>query len=330
MSPHTPSMVGMALKRVYLDQRDWIMLARQHYGRTDDKEIAGVLVLVCEASAAGHASFPLSAAHYMETFRQRDPGRRRRLGAFMAEVSRFHAIAGAPDLLEAEVHVSLRERAGVTPTKQPKPFGLGVAHAFNLDKPLYFEDRDLERRAIAQFGSEAIFQHFEWASITGPDKELPADGIALPSNVFAQRQLDLERETAEKLQKWGHNSDRAHRLVLAQEGRDIVDLVNKESAATGIDMWSYITSSRETLTDFMLSLPAKGAICRLRMSAHEDQRFRWHDGDLNDMTALGTAAGYCDVVVSEKHWGNILRRHAEHLSAKVTSNLGDLPQLLLG
>ena len=59
-------LVGMALKRVYLDQRDWITLARQHYGRTDDKEIADVLALVREASAAGHASFPLSAAHYVE------------------------------------------------------------------------------------------------------------------------------------------------------------------------------------------------------------------------------------------------------------------------
>jgi hypothetical protein len=51
----------------------------------------------------------------------------------------------------------------------------------------------------------------------------------------------------------------------------------------------------------MLSLPAKGTVCRLGMSAHEDQGFRWHIGDLNDMTALGTAAGYCDIVVAEKH-----------------------------
>jgi hypothetical protein len=66
--------------------------------------------------------------------------------------------------------------------------GRGVAHAFNLDEPLYFEDRDLGKRAVAQYGSETIFQYFEWASITGPGKELPADWVALPSNEFAQRQ----------------------------------------------------------------------------------------------------------------------------------------------
>ena len=40
----------MALKRVYLDQWDWITLARQHYGLTRDDGIAGVLALVREAA----------------------------------------------------------------------------------------------------------------------------------------------------------------------------------------------------------------------------------------------------------------------------------------
>jgi len=65
------------------------------------------------------------------------------------------------------------------------------------------------------------------------------------------------------------------------------------------------------------------------MSAHEDPAFRWHIGDLYDVTALGTAAGYCDIVVAEKHWGHILRRHAAHIHAQVITNLRELPQLLL-
>jgi hypothetical protein len=67
----------------------------------------------------------------------------------------------------------------------------------------------------------------------------------------------------------------------------------------------------------------------MRMSGHENKSFRWQIGDLSDMTALGTAAGYCDVVVAEKQWGDILRRHAGELRAKVTSDLLDLPRLLL-
>lgn len=318
----------MALKRVYLDQRDWITLARQHYGLTDDDGIAGVLALVREASAAGHVSFPLSAAHYIETYHQRDPGRRRRLGAFMAEISRFQTIAAAPDLLEAEVHGSISLIAGVAPTRRPVPFGRGVTHAFGGHAPPYFTDRALEKRAIAYLGADWVFEYFETALLTGPDERLPAGGIALPTREFAQRQLDFELDSARKLQEWGHNSDRAHRLVLVQEARDIVGLVNESSAVIGFDVGS-ILDSRKSLTAFMLSLPAKGTVCRLRMSGHEDPGFRWHIGDLNDITALGTAAAYCDIVVAENHWGSILRRHAAHTRARVTSRLRDLPELIL-
>jgi hypothetical protein len=316
------------MKRIYLDQRDWLTLARQHYGRTQDERVAGVLALVREASRSGYASFPLSAAHYIETYHRRDPGQRQRLGAFMAEVSKFHTIASAPDLLPAEVHVSICSVGGIAPSQQPTPFGRGVRHAFNVPEWRYFENAELENRAIARFGQEQLFNYFEFAMLTGPSEQLPAGNIALPTRQFAERQLAFEHETARRLSEWGHNSDRAHRLVLAQETTEIVDLINSTAAEVGVDVRS-VLSDRRSLTAFMLSLPAKGTVCRLRMSGHEDQNFRWHIGDLNDITALGTAAAYCDVVVAEKHWGNILRRHADNLRARTTSNLHDLPTLLV-
>lgn len=188
----------MTLKRVYLDQRDWIALARQHYGLIRDDGLAGVLAMVREASAAGHASFPLSSAHYIETYRHRDPGRRQRLGAFMAEISRFHTIASAPDLLDAELHVAICSIANMEPGCRPTPFGRGARHAFGKHTPTYFSDPELEKRAIAHFGAEKVFEYFETALIAGPDQHLPVEGIALPSIEFAQRQLDFELDTARK------------------------------------------------------------------------------------------------------------------------------------
>ena len=317
----------MTMKRVYLDQRDWITLAREHYGVTSDPAIADVLAMVREAASHGHASFPLSSGHYIETYRHGDPGRRQRLGRFMAEVSRFHTIAPAPSLLRDEVHVAVHDIVGLAPVRCPTPFGRGHAHAFGR-QATYLADDEPVKRAVAQYGVEATFDYFETAMIAGPDDRLPVDGIALPSLEFAQRQVDFEEETARRLSEWGHTSDRAHRLVLTQESPDALDYLVEESSSLGIDPRS-VFHSEPSATAFMLALPAKGTVCRLRMTAHEDQQFRWHVHDLTDITALGTAAAYCDIVVAEKRWGSILRRHARHTRATVTSNLRDLPRLLL-
>lgn len=72
-----------------------------------------------------------------------------------------------------------------------------------------------------------------------------------------------------------------------------------------------------------------GAITRMRISAHQNPNFRWAIGDLHDLVALGTAAGYCDIVVCEKQWGSILQRHQKHLQATILTRLRELPEILI-
>lgn len=316
----------MSLLRVYLDQNAWIRLSSQHHGRSDDDRVAGVLALVLEASCTGRASFPISAARYAETYRRGDPGSRQRLGAFMAEVSRFHTIAGAVDLLEEEVHGALRRLAGQPPGPGPAVFGRGAAHAFGQPDLARTGHDDL-RQAVVAFGEERLSDFFETALLTGPSERLPSNGIAQPTQEYAQRQLDLETDTARRLKEWGHTSDRAHRLVLAQESQDLVEPVNRLAPPLGLDPLDVFTG-RDAATDFVLSLPAKGAVCRMRMTGHENQQFKWHIGDLNDITSLGTAAAYCDVVVAENHWGSVLQRHSGALRARVVTDILELPVLL--
>jgi hypothetical protein len=74
---------------------------------------------------------------------------------------------------------------------------------------------------------------------------------------------------------------------------------------------------------------AKGTTTRMRMTAHQDANFSWHIGDLNDIMALGCAAAYCDLAVAENKWGDVLQRHRKHLHATVTTDVANLPGLLI-
>jgi hypothetical protein len=320
----------VVIKRVYLDQNQWIALAREENGVSHNAAVADALTVVEEAARSRHASFPLSAAHYFETMRRGNPGSRQRLGAFMARISKFDTMASAPDVLEAEVRRGALALVGARELPpEPQVFGRGFRHAFGKDSSVgYFQAGEVEIAAVRHLGAEKVFELIETAMITGPDQRLPFAGIAAPDDGAAKNQLQFERETRDKLVAWGHSSDRAHRLILVQECADVLNHLNSIINEFHVDLMSVI-NDREKLTSFLLSLAAKGAIIRLRMTAHENLQFRWQLGDLNDMTALGMAAAYCDVVVAENQWGTVLQRHQPILTAKIIRNLADLPAQLL-
>lgn len=318
----------MAIRRVYLDQHAWIRLSAVRHGKLKDPALAEVLDIVRSSVDLGLASYPLSSAHYLETYRRGDPGSRRRLGTFMAETSRFHTIAGAPDVLRSEVQTALHRLAGLTPPPTPSVFGIGYAHAFGLPGPEYEDNTQLWGRLVSQVGREKAVEFWETTLLAGPSQRLPFADIKLPARVYDQRQLDYERQTAENLQKEGHSGDLARRLVLAQEAGDVFELVNELNADMGLDLQALLGTD-DQMTAFILDLPAMGVISRMRWTSHQNPTFKRELNDLTDVTALGMAAAYCDIVVSEKHWGDVLNRFSNLYPARVVRRLADLPPALL-
>jgi hypothetical protein len=316
------------MRRVYLDQNAWIALAAVHYGKSKNEAIADALVVAEAGVEAGRVSFPLSYSHYYETYRRGDPASRQRLGRFMGDLARFHAIAAAPDVLETEVRVALAARGGWPAPAPPKVFGIGAKHAFGDAVASYFSDPEAEARAVAKFGSEVASRYFEEALLMGPPERLPWGDVRPPSRESSQKQLALETETATLLRTEGHTRDLAHRVVLAQEVSDMWDLVRRLMDEMHVPEGSR-PASAEAMTSFVFDLPAKGLITRMRMTGHENPKFRWQIGDLNDLAALGMAGAYCDVVVAEKQWGDVLARHRDHCRAKVITRVADLAAALV-
>ncbi|HEV2772803.1 MAG TPA: hypothetical protein VGV57_08260 [Thermoleophilaceae bacterium] len=138
--------------RVYLDQAKWIDLANAAQGRPNGARFGDALTVVRAAVDRGLASFPLSAAHYLETCRRADPRSRLALARVMSEISRHHTIAGPQALVPAEVEAALHERFGrPLGPKTAQVFGFGASHAFNnpslgLDYSFFGFDEPTERR----------------------------------------------------------------------------------------------------------------------------------------------------------------------------------------
>lgn len=69
--------------RIYLDQFIWVGLARGAKGRGDSDNYRDALDLLDSSADLGLASFPLSMAHYLEVYTQRNAAKRYDLARVM-------------------------------------------------------------------------------------------------------------------------------------------------------------------------------------------------------------------------------------------------------
>ena len=183
------------------------------------------------------------------------------------------------------------------------------------------------RSLVTREGEAAVRNKLELEMLRGPNFTLLHGDMQAPQQVGGQRQHDLELEVEQKLVIHGRSGDMANRIVMTQETLELAGAIPEDLIPEGTTQ-SRIPKARKFFADFVLSLPAKGTITRMRMTGHQNPNFVWALGDLNDMMALGTAAAYCDIVVAEKKWGDVLQRHRRHLRARVITDVAGLPQAL--
>ncbi len=323
------------MKRVYLDQCHWIRLEAAASGKSTDRRTKQALELLHYGVDQGLVSLPLSAVHYMETYQR--PRSRQRLAALMAELSRFHAIAGPPDILPAELDAYLHERYGKPLEPQPlRVFGRGVAFAFGADFPPFRARADVpwppgERARFEQAAGEAL----EFLAISGPP-----DGVPIPGwdenkgyREFGERQLAHEQALRQALVQDGPATPKKiHDWVAATEVMDIQKPLNTALARAGItNAESPDLDTAEGLTALLHALPSRDVIFDLRRLRHADGQAHWEANDLNDLGALSVALPYCDIVVTEKLWRHLADQAGipDRYNTAVLDNLGSMPQHLV-
>lgn len=317
------------MKVVYLDQNKWIDLAKVYHRKAADPTLRPVLDAALAASRNGSVAFPLSAVHYIETWKIREPQRRARLGDFMWNLSGGRTIAaGYPEILSHELEAALASRF---PKVLPRPFTLvatGVAHAFGTP-PVVFPIPQVYRPAIppalaAQW--ESAYQlAFERAAITGEGPNgmtAPPFSTTAHNNRFAQH-LKIFPTALAQLPA-AQREDALYAMLFV----DIAEPMNEVLAHHGIRSSEFAALGKEGLTKFLHDLPT----CRVDLHLHrqilKNLTLQPRPTDLEDWGGLGPAVASCDVVVCEKHFASLINRDGFRPTARVMADLKQLPDLL--
>ena len=124
---------------IYLDQNQWIFLARAYHNLPEGKKFSAVLEKIQLASREQRSLFPLSSAHFIETGKHGDPTSRRRLAQVMAEISRGWSLAPPDYLVPGQIRAVIADIFNQRKLSPPPALRRGVAFAFGEHESMHVE-----------------------------------------------------------------------------------------------------------------------------------------------------------------------------------------------
>ena len=307
---------------VYLDMNHWIGLAQAAVGHQSGRVFAGCLTACRSARASGAATFPLSGSHYMEMAKIKDPAQRRDLAAVMEELSGFASLLSRPAVMRLEVEAVLgsRHREPAWSYEPVDLVGHGFGPAFGRDGSLRISRDGVdvtdslgpsEREMLAEADRQA-----QRAMLAGPsDAQVPdlrQRGWS-PENALAiaGRRAAQERELVGILDndpKWRRG--RLRDVVAARETViELFDMLDEALGRRGLTVTD-VMPDRTTSRTLVRAMPSSDVAVALKTQMHRNgqRAARWSANDVHDMDALALAVPYCDIVVTEKHAADALRR----------------------
>lgn len=281
---------------VYLDQNHWVTLAQQVYApdlvRAADRDPAQALV---ELARSGAVILPLSAAHLRETA---PTGKHRRdLAMTMLELSRGWQMRNP-------LAVRRRELAGAISRGQPR-----CEQVFTLEPGVIFSEptpvpappdfpvvwQEMHRRVVSATANVAAMLEED-------------DPAADPGAAERERWVSEYEAHGRRVQDQQLSRADVRRIAHATLLTDLFEETKKAALLANADdtaLAAWITECSAGDYERAPQLRTLEDVLYHRLRNPDDH---WHGNDLLDMHFLSCAAGYADLVVAERKFGDYLKR----------------------
>lgn len=315
------------MKKVYLDFTKWVDLARAEAGQPNGLPFRNALTMAKAGVEEGLVTFPLSVQHYMEVNARSRAGPRLQIGTLMLKLSKRGVMADVVHLVPCEIDQSLRKLFG-------RPTNPRTCQVFGLSLSEVLEEPSLRYQpppgANLTPGQEVALNRMMAAYLLVG----PADGTVIPGydpqahreagRRFAHNQRELVEKTRDR------DREGKRELLLRHSVGDIIAPLEEALTRAGISATEFAALGTDGMFRFLRAMPSRWADFRLLYQHHLNPELTWRDNDLVDLTTLGLALAYCDIVVAEKFWADMARRaHLDELyGTTLLTDLKRLPELL--
>jgi len=324
---------------VYLDQNKWIDLSRAYHGIPEGQKFKHVLEKIQKAVSNKNAIFPLSFEHIFETNKDPDVERRKRLAKVMAEISQGIAISPQERTMQWELERALAKLFNEPIPETPSMFGYGLPCAFGTS--LVMKDQNGNYFMKDQNGNYVGLSKNQFEQIRdkmfSPDAtfdilmELNDDEFNAWTQIFQVDHINFAGRLEEYRKKVSglDKSSRKHGYIvhlataLEKEMTKALGFFNK----TPEELFSI---GAEKLDVFWEDVPTLNVEIELSVGRNEHWDRKIEPNDATDISFLNVALPYCDVLVVEKYFHNLIKQIGldKKYKTHVFKDLNDLENLL--
>jgi hypothetical protein len=294
---------------VYLDLNKWIELARIINGKNVSARSSHILEEYLAAKASGYI-FPLSSMHYIEFSRISNIGRRKRLGKVMWDFSQGYSLASYSNIIDWEIEVAFSKYNPTMKLSKLKLISHGIDHAFGTN--------------IFQHLPKNTTEQINRTMLTG-DENVAVEPLLskhidnAPSHFFNHLNELKNRKNCldgTPIENW----------LYALSMKDIIGPINRVLNKHKIT--SSFLSDLPIKEHFKLmdSIPTRKLDIHLHRQILKNSNYHPKITDLGDWGGIGIASCYCDVVICEKHFADLLQRDHYNSHARIETNLENLIQ----
>lgn len=321
----------MEPKRIYLDTRDWIILARVANGKETDPELVEVYQKIKKLSDSGHAIFPISLFHLEDMMVNSKEEQRKKLVEFMVSISKGWVLQPYNLNIDKEVTNATLHRMGKDSYYDIK--------SEILSKGLpYFVSTGYEI-TWNKSKSKSLPEDFEQKLRKEIDKPESMAKI-LKDYIFSKRFKEgrkLYIEAAQEMEK-----NRLQKMKMEKKTRYNVAVANYIDSVIGPRLGKIlvgtsretkdiaIPKTREEMEKFLEDMPAINIVFRLTYGRDEFWGRTVQTNDITDINHLAVSVPYCDIVVMEKTFASLCQKLGldKKYGSTVLRSLKDLNKII--
>jgi hypothetical protein len=303
---------------VYLDQNKWIDLSRAYHRMPGAQKFQHVLEKIQKAVSNKSAIFPLSFQHYYETNKNSDLEQRKRLASVMAEISQGIAISPQERMLQWELIEALGKLYNAPISKMPPVFGYGFPCAFGIS----VSEKQFKQIQDKITSPDATF-HLLMEADNSEFNDWVEDFKTTHTNLVSR--LEEFRKKVKTLNKLSrkHAYIVHHAIALEEEITESLSYFNR----TPEELFSI---GAEKLDSFWEKVPTLNVEIELAVARNEHWDRDIEPNDITDISFLSVAIPYCDVLVVEKYFHNLIKQKGldKKYKTQVFRSINDLEGIL--